>query len=132
MIGARLSEYHIVSIYCGAKFTQNHDPYSMTINFFAVKFSWQVVKIQIHYGLVMQAEIGMDNSRKNQQSGLSKFDNCLCRNGYCISDTVHKHYCLQDPCMLNKYPSTMDTHNITDNSESPDHFSIDFNTLETL
>ena len=31
---------------------------------------------------------------------------------------------------LNGHPSTADTHNITDNSESPDHFSIDFNTLQ--
>ena len=29
------------------------------------------------------------------------------------------------------HPSTADTHDITDNSESPDHFFIDFNTLET-
>ena len=28
-------------------------------------------------------------------------------------------------------PSTADTHSITDNSESLDHYSIDFNTLKT-
>ena len=33
---------------------------------------------------------------------------------------------------LNGHPSTADTHNITDNSESPDCPSIHFNTLETL
>ena len=32
---------------------------------------------------------------------------------------------------LNGHPSTADTHDIPDHSESPDHFSIDFNTLET-
>jgi len=32
---------------------------------------------------------------------------------------------------LNGHPSTADTHDIRDNSESPDRFSIDFNTLET-
>ena len=30
---------------------------------------------------------------------------------------------------LNEHPSTVNTHDITDNSESPNH--IDFNTLET-
>ena len=33
--------------------------------------------------------------------------------------------------LLNRHPSTVDTHNITDNFESPDRFSIDFNTLKT-
>ena len=32
---------------------------------------------------------------------------------------------------LNGHPSIADTHDITDNSESPDRFSIDFNTSET-
>ena len=32
---------------------------------------------------------------------------------------------------LNRHPSIADTHDITDNSESPDRFSIDFNTSET-
>ena len=31
---------------------------------------------------------------------------------------------------LNSHPSIADIHNITGNSESPDRFSIDFNTLE--
>ena len=30
---------------------------------------------------------------------------------------------------LNGHPSTADAHDISDNSESPAHFSIDFNTL---
>ena len=33
--------------------------------------------------------------------------------------------------LLNGHPSMADTHDITDNSESPDRFSIEFNTLET-
>ena len=32
---------------------------------------------------------------------------------------------------LNGHPSTTDTHDITDSSEIPDRFSIDFNTLKT-
>ena len=32
---------------------------------------------------------------------------------------------------LNRHPSTADNHNTMDNSERPDPFSIDFNTLET-
>ena len=33
--------------------------------------------------------------------------------------------------LLNEHPSTADTHDITGNSETPNCFSIDFNTLET-
>ena len=41
----------------------------------------------------------------------------------------------QDPsglCLAMRHPSTADTHDITDNSESPDRVSKYFNTLETL
>ena len=42
---------------------------------------------------------------------------------------VHTHHSANAITLYSGIPLT-DTHDITDNSESPDHFSIDFNTSE--